>query len=165
VTANEWPVEAPPGGPNLRPAAWKAALRVGLQARRVEESEMTHPIVGLWKVATFYGGHPVNWVVHRFHRDGFFVVDGGMYTASGIWEATGDRTLRGSAVRPAYQPPGTDPGERPAFLGWHTLEDFTAMVSEDGYTYTGVGVTARPMPDGTIGGGEGEVRGERVTLG
>ena len=119
---------------------------------------MAHPIVGLWKITIMVDDEETETVVQNYLPDGQVIIDAGTFVASGLWEATGERSVRSLGVRPIVT--GTVMGrELHGFQeawGEATVNEDDVLVAEG--EYDAVDEDGRPRK-GTI-----RTRGERVTL-
>ena len=124
---------------------------------------MAHPIEGLWKVVVSFDGPDgvarENRVVIRYAPDGTVIIDTGLTTALGLWEAVDEQTAKTTSVAPMI----TGTFMEREFHGWLEI-DGTVTVDESGDAFTSTGDFVLPSPDGTETRGTGTSRGERVTF-
>ena len=119
---------------------------------------MEHPIVGLWKVTVTFGDKEFK-TAQNFLPDGQVIIDAGIFVGSGLWEATGERSVRMLSVRPLVT--GTLMDRE--FHGWQEASA-EATVNDDDILVTETKFDAVDE-DGTPRKGTVSTRGERVTLG
>ena len=86
---------------------------------------MAHPIVGLWKVTGAFEDREFK-TVQNYLPDGQVIIDAGIFVASGLWEATGERSTRMVSLRPIVT--GTLMDRE--FQGWQEASA-EATVNED----------------------------------
>ena len=60
---------------------------------------MAHPIIGLWKVTVMFGDKEFK-TVQNYLPGGHLIIDAGIFISNGLWEATGERSVRSLGVRP-----------------------------------------------------------------
>ena len=118
---------------------------------------MAHPIVGLWKVTVTLGDKEFK-TAQNFLPDGQVIIDAGIFVGSGLWEATGERSVRMLSVRPLVT--GTLMDRE--FHGWQeawgeaTVDEDDILVAEAKFDV--VDEQGRPQK-GTV-----STHGERITL-
>lgn len=122
-----------------------------------ERSDMTHPIIGLWKVTVTFGDKEFKTVQH-YLPEGLVVIDAGIFVANGLWKATGARSARMLSLRPIVT--GTLMDRE--FHGWQEVSA-EAAVNEDDILVSETEFDAVDE-DGTPKKGTVSTRGERVTL-
>jgi hypothetical protein len=116
---------------------------------------MAHPIIGLWRVTVTFEDREFQ-TVHNYLQDGVVIVDAGIFVASGIWQATGDRSVRMLSLRPIVT--GTLMDRE--FHGWQeavadaTVGEDDVLVTET--SYEAVDEEGQPRK-GTV-----STRGDRV---
>lgn len=118
---------------------------------------MAHPIIGLWKVTANWGDQEFK-TVQNFLPGGQVIVDAGIFVASGLWDATGERSVRMVTARPVVTGTMVDR----EFHGWQEAWG-EATVDEDGILvaeaeFDAVDEQGQPRK------GNVSTRGERVTL-
>ena len=118
---------------------------------------MAHPIVGLWKVTVTFGDKEFK-TVQNFLSAGQVIIDAGIFIASGLWEATGERSVHMVSVRPIVT--GTMMDRE--FHGWQEAWG-EATVNEDDILvakaeFDTVDEQGKPQK------GTASTRGERVPL-
>ena len=118
---------------------------------------MAHPIVGLWKVTVAFEDKEFK-TVQNYLPDGQVIIDAGIFVASGLWEATGERSTRMVSLRPIVT--GTLMDRE--FHGWQEASA-EATVNEDDILVSETKFDAVDE-DGTPRRGTVNTRGERVTL-
>lgn len=118
---------------------------------------MTHPIVGLWKVSVSFEDKTFM-TVHNYLPDGLVIVDAGIFVASGLWEATGERSVRMVSLRPIVTGTLTDRD----FHGWQEVVAEATVAEDDTLAseteFEAVDAAGQPRK-GTVSS-----RGERVPL-
>jgi len=118
---------------------------------------VAHPIVGLWKVTVTLGDKEFK-TAQNFLPDGQVIIDAGIFVVSGLWEATGERSMRMVTARPMVTGTLMDRD----FHGWQdvsgeaTVDEDDILVAEAKFDI--VDEQGRPQK-GTV-----STRGERVTL-
>ena len=119
---------------------------------------MTHPIVGLWKVTVAFE-HKEFKTVQNYLPDGQVIIDAGIFVASGLWEATSERSTHMVSLRPIVTGTLMD-------REFHGLPEASAEapVNDDDILVTETKFDAVDE-DGTPRKGTVSTRGERVTLG
>ena len=117
---------------------------------------MAHPIVGLWKVSVAFGDKEFK-VVQNYLPDGLVIFDAGIFIASGLWEANGERSATAFSVRPIV----TGTLMEREFHGWQETSG-EVTVNEDDILVAEAEFEAVDE-DGTPRKGTITTRGERVT--
>ena len=118
---------------------------------------MAHPIVGLWKVTVTFGDKEFK-VVHNYLPEGQVIIDAGIFIASGLWDATGERSIRLVSLRPIVT--GTLMDRE--FHGWQEVSGEATVNADDTFVAEAEFDTVDEggqQREGTI-----TTRGERVTL-
>jgi hypothetical protein len=118
---------------------------------------VAHPIIGLWKVSVSFEDKTFM-TVHNYLPDGLVIVDAGIFVASGLWEATGERSARMVSLRPIVTGTLTDR----EFHGWQDVAAEAAVDEDD--TFTSKTEFAAVDADGQPRKGTVSSRGERVTM-
>ena len=119
---------------------------------------MAHPVIGLWKVTVSYEDKEFL-TVHNYLPGGTVIIDAGIFVATGLWEPTGDRSLRMKSLRPIVTGTLVDR----EFHGWQEASA-EATVTEDDTLATETQFDAVDE-DGQRRTGTVRTRGERVALG
>ena len=117
---------------------------------------MAHPVIGLWKVTVTFGDKEFK-VVHNYLPEGQVIIDAGIFIASGLWKATGERGVRLVSLRPIVT--GTLMDRE--FHGWQETSG-EVTVNEDDILVAEAEFEAVDE-DGTPRKGTITTRGERVT--
>ena len=118
---------------------------------------MPHPIVGLWKVTITFDDKGFK-TAQDYLPGGQVINDAGIMVSSGLWAATGERSVRFAGVRPMVT--GTLMDRE--FHGWNeawgeaTVNEDDVLVSETEFEATD--------EQGQPRKGVARTRGERVTL-
>lgn len=118
---------------------------------------MAHPIVGLWKVTVTFGDKEFK-TTQNYLPAGQVIIDAGIFVASGLWEATGARSVRTVSVRPIV----TGTMMEREFHGWldawgeATVDEDDILVTDG--EFNAVDEQGQPQK------GTASTRGERVTL-
>jgi uncharacterized cupredoxin-like copper-binding protein len=124
------------------------AGRVALPTRAQDTDAAPHPIIGSWHLESGFAPSMVT-----FHADGsYFEVDAEGSSGVGVWEATGERTAKMTAVYPS-----TDGNSK-------VRASFE--VATDGQSFAAPFTLEVTLPDGTNTGeyGPGSATGTRLTV-